>query len=614
VGRLVGTLALLGGLVFLPTTAFAQATIAGTARDASGGVLPWVTVEAASPVLIEKSRTTVTDGNGQFQIIDLRPGTYTVTFTLAGFNTCKREAIELTGSLTAVVDAELRVGAVEEAITVAGEAPVGNTMGSLTPQGSRAAGMFHNTNAFIRDAWTYATTRRALPAFTGSHNPKVDLTDTQNQPDTTEGYKLLVRGFIAMQIDHDQHDMGDSQPLFPPRVPLPSTLRFTANQTQLGFGLEAPPTNGWTNRVYVELDFLSTPPVGADRLTTREPRMRQAFWMLGWSEDRNTLLVGQAPVLYGYLDPNITWDNLSLTLGALAGREPQVRYTHLQPRSDTSALIFAASVDAPNSGLLSENTGSAERSRLPSVQAKLAYDNANRGTVNYFGFEDVQPSPMEIAVSGFLGAEKPELLTREARRIVADGVAVSAIVPIVGIRDNKRRAGAVGVIAQGWIGKNIDAYFGGNGQGIYETAAGRVDGVVGRGFFAGANAFVSQNIWLSAFYSYEKNNLPDLVDAGIPFRIASGAFRSSTFDSPGVGHGRDGYAAIWFNPLPSLYTSVGWDYRQASYNDGPTGRNNRFNLSVFYNFCSAQADRLPQLPWVCRTGGQTRDVGNPREP
>ena len=123
--------------------------------------------------------------------------------------------------------------------------------------------------------------------------------------------------------------------------------------------------------------------------------------------------------------------------------------------------------------------------------------------------------------------------------------------------------------------------------------------------------FVSQNIWLSAFYSYERNDLPDLVDAGIPFRIASGLFSSSTFGSPGVGHGRDGYVAVWFNPLPSLYTSVGWDYRQASYNDGRDGRNNRFNLSVFYNFCTAQADRQPKLPWVCRTGGQTRDAGIP---
>ena len=62
---------------------------------------------------------------------------------------------------------------------------------------------------------------------------------------------------------------------------------------------------------------------------------------------------------------------------------------------------------------------------------------------------------------------------------------------------------------------------------------------------------------------------------------------------------------VWFNPLPSLYAGAGWDYRQASYNDGHNGQNNRFSLSVFYNFCSARGERL-QLPWVCRTGGQTR--------
>lgn len=75
---------------FLPSAAYAQASITGVVRDTSGGVLPGVTVEAASPVLIEKVRTVVTDGNGRYQIVDLRPGAYTVTFTLAGFNTGDR--------------------------------------------------------------------------------------------------------------------------------------------------------------------------------------------------------------------------------------------------------------------------------------------------------------------------------------------------------------------------------------------------------------------------------------------------------------------------------------------------------------------------------------------
>ena len=83
----------------------AQASIAGVVRDTSGAVLPGVTVEAASPALIEKVRTVITDGAGQYRIEQLRPGTYTVTFTLTGFNTVRREGIELTGSFAATVNA-----------------------------------------------------------------------------------------------------------------------------------------------------------------------------------------------------------------------------------------------------------------------------------------------------------------------------------------------------------------------------------------------------------------------------------------------------------------------------------------------------------------------------
>ena len=89
-------------ILALPLSAYAQASIAGVVKDASGAVLPGVTVEATSPVLIEKARTAVTDGAGQYRIVDLRAGTYTVTFTLAGFSTVRREDIELTGSFNAV--------------------------------------------------------------------------------------------------------------------------------------------------------------------------------------------------------------------------------------------------------------------------------------------------------------------------------------------------------------------------------------------------------------------------------------------------------------------------------------------------------------------------------
>ena len=110
--------------VLLPLVASAQAVISGVVRDASGAVLPGVTVEAASPALIEKVRTAVTDGTGQYAIENLRPGLYTVTFTLPGFATVQREGVELSGSFTARINADLRVGGIEETITVTGETPV----------------------------------------------------------------------------------------------------------------------------------------------------------------------------------------------------------------------------------------------------------------------------------------------------------------------------------------------------------------------------------------------------------------------------------------------------------------------------------------------------------
>ena len=111
-------------LAVLPATAFAQASITGIVKDTSGAVLPGVTVEAASPALIEKTRSTVTDGSGAYQIINLQPGTYTVTFTLPGFNTFVRDQIELSGSFVATVNADMRVGALAETITVTGQTPL----------------------------------------------------------------------------------------------------------------------------------------------------------------------------------------------------------------------------------------------------------------------------------------------------------------------------------------------------------------------------------------------------------------------------------------------------------------------------------------------------------
>src|SRR5688572_3891035 len=111
-------------LLVAPAVVWAQAAIAGTVKDTSDALLPGVTVEAASPALIEKVRTAVTDGTGQYRIENLRPGQYTVTFTLPGFTTVRREGIELTGSFVASVNAELRVGAVAGTVVVSGESPI----------------------------------------------------------------------------------------------------------------------------------------------------------------------------------------------------------------------------------------------------------------------------------------------------------------------------------------------------------------------------------------------------------------------------------------------------------------------------------------------------------
>jgi len=117
-------LAALVCIVALPTAARAQSAIGGTVKDTSGAVLPGVTVEVASDVLIEKTKSVSTDGQGAYKVVDLRPGVYTITFSLQGFNTFKRDGLELPSNFTATVNADLKVGALEESVTVSGASPV----------------------------------------------------------------------------------------------------------------------------------------------------------------------------------------------------------------------------------------------------------------------------------------------------------------------------------------------------------------------------------------------------------------------------------------------------------------------------------------------------------
>ena len=123
--RLAGSVFLALAMLWLvPSVARAQSTLTGIVKDTSGAVLPGVTVEAASPALIEKTRSTVSDANGAYRLTDLRPGIYSLSFALEGFSTVKREGLELPSNFTMTVNSDLKVGSLEETLTVTGASPV----------------------------------------------------------------------------------------------------------------------------------------------------------------------------------------------------------------------------------------------------------------------------------------------------------------------------------------------------------------------------------------------------------------------------------------------------------------------------------------------------------
>ena len=146
-------------------TASAQQTssIAGVVKDTSGGVLPGVTVEAASPALIEKVRTATSDSEGRFNIVDLQPGTYTVSFTLAGFGLFRREGVALPSGFTATIDAVMRVGGLEESITVSGASPLVDTQ-NVRKQLIASADMLSSLPTSSKQIYTLVT---LTPGYTG---------------------------------------------------------------------------------------------------------------------------------------------------------------------------------------------------------------------------------------------------------------------------------------------------------------------------------------------------------------------------------------------------------------------------------------------------------------
>ena len=167
-------------VLLVPTLGWSQdsnsATIAGVVRDASGAVLPGVTVEAASPALIERVRVATTDGDGRFRIIELRPGDYTITFTLPGFRTLRREGVELTTGFTATVNGDLSVGGVEETVTVTGAAPIVDVQGVQEQQ--VFAGETIRALPIGKNSGIYAT---LIPAATQGNLANQDVGGTKGE-------------------------------------------------------------------------------------------------------------------------------------------------------------------------------------------------------------------------------------------------------------------------------------------------------------------------------------------------------------------------------------------------------------------------------------------------
>ena len=155
----------LAGILLLPAAALAQSSIAGIVKDTSGAVLPGVTVEAASEALIERVRSSITDANGQYRIVDLRPGTYVVTFTLTGFNTIKREAVDVPSDFVVPVNADMPVGSLQETITVTGESPVVDLQ-SARRQRTLDSELIQS----IPTVRSYSGLVRMIPSMTGGNN------------------------------------------------------------------------------------------------------------------------------------------------------------------------------------------------------------------------------------------------------------------------------------------------------------------------------------------------------------------------------------------------------------------------------------------------------------
>lgn len=183
-------------LVAAPYSVFAQtSSIAGVVKDTTGAVVPGVTVEAGSPALIERTRTAVTDEQGQYKILGLRPGTYSVTFSLAGFGSVKREGVELTANFAGTVNAEMRIGSIEESVTVSGQSPIVDV---------------HNVvqqNTISREVFDALPSGKTIPAY-ASMTPGVIIPPTAQDVGGSKG-EISVRMTIHGGRAGDQRLLQD---------------------------------------------------------------------------------------------------------------------------------------------------------------------------------------------------------------------------------------------------------------------------------------------------------------------------------------------------------------------------------------------------------------------
>ncbi len=195
IGRIVVVLAcVVLAQALVPSLVHAQATLAGVVRDPSGAVLPGATVEASSSALIEKSRTAVSDGTGQYRITDLPPGIYNLNFSLAGFSAVQRQGVQVTGSGVIPINVEMRLGALQETVTVTGETPIVDTQSTRREMVISAESL-----ATLPVTRSYGTLLAAIPGITTDNTSRGAMTEpfmtffTSNGGRANEG-RMLING------------------------------------------------------------------------------------------------------------------------------------------------------------------------------------------------------------------------------------------------------------------------------------------------------------------------------------------------------------------------------------------------------------------------------------